>query len=547
MKPKKTNNPSRREGAILVVVLVIMVVLTVLVLTLFNLGYHSARETEYELKNAQAFWLAEAGRKQCVADLYNGGNGVFGATAVGSDVLGTFQVIEDPTDSAVWIAIGTVTVGGQVVTRRIRMEMAYVARPFEDIIHSANRDGTPWDLLMRGEQENGIDGPPLAELNQNISGGNDVVVGNLNINGGVRLYDQSLIKGLSNLNPYNINGDVIYSQSYGNGIYQEYANSIEGTITSTLSSDHDPADFATMDYVNNNDYDIAQIFLDAWGDDRDGLLPDGHPLRDVVVKNPSDRSEENAATPADDFYFEPSSVSGAGTPSTGVTPLSLGDDKVYYVDGHVWFHHKSTYGFKMDGQAVIVSTRDIHISDNISYADPGRGSDSDMLALVALGQLDSVTGDYDSAGNIYFGDPRYGTLYTGDAFMFANNNFFYNTDSTGGGQVEPESGFKIFGNFMAMNQVVVLRDWYTNDNNEPRAAEFVLDTVDDTWKWVDSKDWRNNLTTLLTPSQETGLRHYAMQVEYDDRMRDVAVQMSGLPRGNGNIFAGMVSWEELSP
>lgn len=545
----KNNNPSGKDGAILAVILIVMLILTILVLGLFNLGSHSARETAYELKNAQAFWLAEAGRKQCIADLYDGGDGILAVAPVGAEVPGTFQVIEDPSDSSARITIGTVTVGGQTVTRRIRIDMAYVAGPFEDVIHGANRGGTPWDLMMSGDQKNGNDGPPLASNNRK-PGGNDVGIGNINVNGGVRLYDQSRVKGLSGTNPYSINGDVDYSSVYGNGLYQKDLTSISGSKTANLPSDFDPPDLGAMDYANNNDYDIAQVFLDAWGDDRDGYLPSGHPLRDVVVKNPSNRSVENSSTPGDDFYFEPRSVGSAGSPSTAVTPLKLGDDKVYYVEGHVWFHHKSTYGFELDGQAVIVSTGDIHISDNLKYADPGRDSDSDMLALVALGQLDDVTGDYSSEGNIYFGDPEYGTLYTFDAFMFANNDFLYNTSSTGGGQEEPESGFKIFGNFMAMNQVVVLRDWYTKGSQwsgERRAAEFVLDPSDNTWRWVDSQDWRNSIITPLTQTQEDGLRHYAMQVEYDDRIRDVATQMSGLPRGNGNIFAGMVGWEEIIP
>jgi len=36
-----------------------------------------------------------------------------------------------------------------------------------------------------------------------------------------------------------------------------------------------------------------------------------------------------------------------------------------------------------------------------------------------------------------------------------------------------------------------------------------------------------------------------MQVSYDDRIRDAATQMPGLPRGSGTIFAGVLNWDEL--
>jgi hypothetical protein len=221
-----------------------------------------------------------------------------------------------------------------------------------------------------------------------------------------------------------------------------------------------------------------------------------------------------------------------------VTPLNLGTNKVYYVDGHVWFNNHSTHGFKVDGTATIVATRDIHVSDNLAYNNKGltavNGNPPDLLALVALGQYNS-SGVRTSGGDIYFGDPEFGTLYTVDAFMFANNNFYYNTRANNStGQEEPTSGFKVFGNYMAVNQVVVLRDWYTA-NGLPRAALYDQTT----------SQWKDAITgSVLTSTQLATRRHYAMRVEYDDRIRDAATQMSGLPRGTGTIFAGAKGWEE---
>jgi len=71
---------------------------------------------------------------------------------------------------------------------------------------------------------------------------------------------------------------------------------------------------------------------------------------------------------------------------------------------------------------------------------------------------------------------------------------------------------------------------------DPRAA--VYDPDDEVWR--DAED----------PSityEAKNIMHYAMQVEYDERIRSAGTRLSGLPRGNGSIFKGMQSWEEVSP
>jgi len=75
---KTKQNRFNKEGAILAVVMIILLFLSILILSLFNIGRHNARETDYELKSTQAFWQAEAGRQWCIADLYAGNNGLVG-------------------------------------------------------------------------------------------------------------------------------------------------------------------------------------------------------------------------------------------------------------------------------------------------------------------------------------------------------------------------------------------------------------------------------------------------------------------------------------
>jgi hypothetical protein len=159
----------------------------------------------------------------------------------------------------------------------------------------------------------------------------------------------------------------------------------------------------------------------------------------------------------------------------------------------------------------------------------------DLLGLVALGQYD-VYGTLHN-GNVYFGDPEFGTLYTVDAFMFAANNFLYNTSSNTGRPEEPTTGFMVFGNYAAINQVTVYRDWYTRGTT---ARPAVWDATSGQWK--DALDG-----TVLTAAQINLLRHYQMTVSYDERIRDQATQPPGLPKHSaGTIYGGISRWDSLS-
>ena len=537
MKTKQPRHASR-TGGILVIVMVTLVAFSLMVAALLQLGQHGAQETAYQLRRAQAFWLAEAGRQRCIADLYIlGHDGRISLTSMGA---GTFEVIKDPANPSRRISRGIVKVGNLTVTNQIRIDLAFLARPYEHAIYAGNSANNPlWNFQLRGT---GAAMPPGSG-----SGGIDSIYGDVYIRGDAYMYEGSRIYQPNNPNRYSLHGDL---NTTGTSTLDPGAT-ISGSQNQNVPYNL-PPNLNDMDYAHNNDYDIAKIFNDLHI--TSGYLPANHPLRNVVVKNPSNRPAENNSTPGDDFYFEPSSISSAGTPTNAVTPLNLGANKVYYVDGHVWFNNHSTYGFKVDGTATIVSTRDIHVSDNLAYNNKGLtavgGNPPDVLALVALGQYSG--GVRTSGGDIYFGDPEFGTLYTVDAFMFAGNNFYYNTRANNStGQEQPESGFKVFGNYMAVNQVVVLRDWYTGADGLPHAA--LYDRTDGRWEDAVNAPDGTPLTSvqingtydrfgrLIVP----GLRHYAMRVEYDDRIRDADKQPPRLPRGNGTIFSGEKGWEEI--
>ena len=124
-----------------------------------------------------------------------------------------------------------------------------------------------------------------------------------------------------------------------------------------------------------------------------------------------------------------------------------------------------------------------------------------------------------------------------DAFMFAGNDFLYNTRMNGGGQAEPQSGFKVRGNFAAINQVVVNRDWYKPDNSGVRAPAIYNHTTG-TWQDITGTD--------LSASEISDLTHYQMELTYDERIWSADTQPPGLPHGIGSIFGGVAGWEEIN-
>ncbi|NQU40778.1 MAG: hypothetical protein HQ523_12560 [Lentisphaerae bacterium] len=510
----KTVTPKQdpRAGAILGVVLVMVVLVSFVGMGLMELAARDGEEASRALTNARAFWLAEAGAKRIVRRLYDGTSGSITWSDLGA---GDYEVaLFDTADPPYAVAHGRAA----AAERSVRVNLVYLAAPYENAVSGGNASGTPWTLTLGGT------GTP----DSNDRGGSDIVNGNVFANGDLFMAGTSQINAAPTPNTYGLSGDAEVT----GGITLNGSASISGDQLPG-SSPREIPDLLAMDYPNNHTYDVGKIFSDLGISS--GYLPVGHPLRDEVVMNPGNRSAECASTPGDDFFFEPRSITSAGpNDKTAVTPLDLGDGHIYYVDGDAWFNSHSTYGFRVDGQATIVSGGNIHISDNLKYKDS-----SSLLGLVALGEYDAG-GNLDSGGNVYFGDPEFGTLFTVDAFMFAGDSFLYNTRANGGGQEEPQSGFEVFGNFAAINQVTIYRDWYEVDRSRRGASRraAVYDPVSGQWK-----DASNG--HILTSSEIGGLRHYRMKVTYDERIWNPETQPPGLPRGGGSIFGGMTSWEEV--
>ncbi len=511
-------------GIVLVAVMVFTLILTILGFSVLSVADSEIVLTRKDINKTRAFYLAEAGVEILNTRLRNGIFGNIEDTPLGG---GSYR-IDYYSGANPPYAIVTGKVGPQ--EKKIKVEASFLAPPYEYGIYAGGADGEDWTLQLRGE------GEPVIVV-KGDSGGKDIISGNLFVNGDVALYDESRVNPALSPNPYGLNGDV---EATGD-VDRESTATISGLITENAPL-RDPPDLLGMNYAVNNTHNVSQIFASSSVDSR-GRLPVGNPLRDVFAKNPTyDRAAECASTDGDDYFFEPSDgfVPGGGSSDPNrwmkaPTPLHAGTDRIYYIDGNLWVNSKSdTYGFNMDGKATIVVTGNIYICDNLKYAD----ADS-VLGLVALGEYDT-NGDL-IGGNVIFGDPVYGTMYTCSAMMFAANNFLFNSKSLGNFPKEPESGFILNGNLSALNKVSLERDWYTKTTSSYPYTQARPARYDHPSEiWVDAVTG-----AALSQGERETVRHYRMILNYDDRVRTWLTQPPGLPRGVGTIFDGLRNWEEL--
>jgi hypothetical protein len=506
----------RNKGMVLPIVVAVVLIFIITGLAILTLAEQEAILGRVDTDKARAFYLAEAGIAKMQEQLQNPFTGV-PVTLVEETLEPGRYIVEMDVNHSPCYAISTGVCGN--IQKKIRVQANFLAAPFEDAVYARNADGSKWTFQLRGK------GAPVASPGRE-KGGRDVINGNVFVNGDVFLYEQSQVNPAPAPNKYNLHGDV---EATGN--VSVLNNAVISGITTPDAQIPDLVDLTSMDYATNNTHNVSQVFSSAAV--TSGHLPSGNLLRDIFVKNPSDRSTECASTPGNDYFLEPSSGFVFGTEKTGATPVHMGNNRIYYVDGDVWVHSQQTYGFLVDGKVTIVATGNIHICDNIQYAN----KDS-MLGLVALGKYDS-SGNLVSGGDIYFGDPRFGTMYMASAMMFAANDFLFNTDAVSRNTAEPTSGFTINGSFAAMGQVKIERDWY---NKVVGSATTAMPAHFDpaTSKWTDSRTG-----AVLSSTETNSIRHYQMIVNYDARVRSPETQPPGLPRGGTKIFTGFSNWEEL--
>jgi hypothetical protein len=531
----------REKGFILLAVIIIAVIFAIIGLGVLVTAEQESIQTKIDVNKTKAFYLAEAGLAKLNETLQTTTLEALGGVLQGSLEQGSYRVQIVERD-ANYYAVSTGTSGP--TQQAIEAKVAFLAPSYEDAVYAKNDSGGTWNFQLRGT------GDPCQSMGKNqwdqpvllSKGGKDKIYGNIAVNGDIYLYDQSLVTQAPVPNRYNLQGDV-----RATGLVNVLNNaSISGAAISHAGAPG-VVDLRTMDYANNNTHKVAEIFTAAGI--TSGYLPVGNELRDIFMKNPKEnggtRKTACSSTSVNDYFLEPTSGFVDGTPFTGATPLHLGTNRVYYVDGDLWVHSDNTKGFLIDGQATIVVTGNIHICDNLQYRDANT-----VLGLVALGTQYDSAGRPTVGGNVFFGDPVNGTMGRVDAMMFAAKDFLYNTDRGENLQAEPRTGFTIVGNIAALNQVLIVRDWYTttttshtrrkNHSADHLTAGAPARYVPASTKWV---DWDTGQE--LSSTSRGNLRHYQMILKYDDKVRNRETQAPHLPIGGAEIFNSFESWREL--
>jgi Tfp pilus assembly protein PilX len=469
----------RRRGSVLLTALIGVMVVGALAASMAVAGGSRTRERDAAVHSTRALYVAEAGMSEAIERISRGEL----AAVVGqgpSVAFGGGEYAVEVVDNG----DNTVTVTSQAVHgRSARATQATLELVGEGIFASAlfagNSSGDP-NYSMRF----GGTGSSADAITGNVySGGNIAISGTPTFNGTLRA-----------------------SGAVTGGSFPADNQPITGSTQPI-------PDIAGMNYETNHDYDVAAMFSSATWTLNSSLggrawqLPQSSPAH-IFRKNPNDRTTNTSSTVKDDYFLEDpyESVNGSSTVSpANSTRITLsgaqgkpgvdGSNRVYYIDGNLWIHNNNIFSFTMYNagsspvRVTFVVKGNIYFSDNILY----QGTRPDGLAFIAIND-DAV----EDSGNIYFGDPSFGTLEQMDAFMYAENNFYdSNLSATGSAKVT------VNGNMTAGNQVRINRDY--------------------------------------------GTKHSKLTVNYDGRLLDNTITLPGLPSQSGATPTWFVrSWAEVT-
>lgn len=472
----KNKIAGQERGNILLAVVLIIVVISGLATAFMLQSVSDSREHLGAEKRMDALYVTESGISHAIADLSSGGTGVLGSQDVPvSFGRGNYWVwTVDNGDGTYVVTSNGYNTDGKRAIEVILMKTG--GGIYDNAVFAGNSSGDPTYTMPFGGSGSQAD----SVTGDIYSGKNVKINGNAAVNGTIRA-----------------SGDIT------GAVGQE-------GVTQPLP------DIAGMNYAVNNDINVTQQ-MTLFGTNGSWTyggtakqLPQANPAH-IFRMNPSDRVTETAATVKNDYFLEDKYAPFASDPNqngasaaqirlsgAGGQPGTPGNKKVYFIDGNLWVHNKSTYSFKFftpeatGMQVTFVVKGNIYVSDNLFLLNKNK----DGVAFIAM--KDANVAD---SGNVYFGDPRFGTLKQMESFMYAENDFKdVNMDAAGSKKVT------VIGNMTAGNKVDIQRDY--------------------------------------------GTQHSKLTVTLDDRISTGALTMPGLPNwkgsGQGNTFT-VLSWREVQP
>ena len=487
---KMTNQRWRRaadasdSGSALVTSLFIVIALAGMAAAIFSVGLSQNQESRSNSSQLRALYLAEAGVTESLVAVA----GAFENQAAPPQSLGSEALPLRLKGGSYWCDLadngdGTFTVTSHGRANQIQRTLEAVLVPigngvFDHAIFAGNAGNDPTyalGLSGTGAQADSVTG--------DIYSGNDV-----------EITEDAAVTGM------------VYS-----------TGSISGAVGKQGIKRPLP-DILGMNYAVNHDFDVAAAFASAtWQyDDAGGSawqLPESDPAH-IFRKNPDNRQTEIDGTAKDDYFledpYEPlDDFTAAYSGELGHTitlsgtmgePGVSGTNKLYYIDGNLWVHNTNFkplrfYNSDAAGAKVtFVVKGNVYFSDDVLIED----NVNDGVAFIAI--KDDAEQD---SGNIYLGDPVFGTIERMEAFLYAENDFYdYNLDATGSLDVS------LLGNMTAGNQVSIQRDYIDGGGNP---------------------------------------QHSKLDVQFDDRIATGQLTLPGLPKptqGVGEYFVAY--WREIA-
>lgn len=473
-----------QRGTVLMVAMILVLLLSGLALAYVAVTGSYALSTYMSYKSDRALYIAEAGLAQAVADLAAQGNGVLQGQFAG----GTFSTSVAPLSST---------------ERGITCQASFIDA--DRAVQAVTNSGVHqifYHAIFAGDSS---DDPSYVMRFGGEGGQGDLVSGDV--------YSGEDLA---------IEGDAVVDGTL------RAEDEIIGATGEQISLPI--PDLAAMDYPNNHDVYVNEQFdnygyweefqyTKRWYGGHYGgwLVPADNPAH-IFMKNPSQRDPENNSTPGDDYYLEDYPAGYPGVHNTPITVRPEDNDKVYFIRGNLWINGHPTFDYMFTSshaRITIVVEGNVYICDNVRFADENHSG----LAIIALKAPDDPNGE--RSGNIYIGDPIFGTIEDIRAFLYAENNFYdYNLDESGSYE------FTIEGIMSAGNHVSINRDY----------------EVEGHWEWQ-RRGWR-----WVRVWVEGGMAHSRMNVILDDRIFTGELALPGLPQQDpGGDDITIVAWREVTP
>ena len=466
-------NRMAERGAALYFALVIGVSLMGMATVMVSVSTTTTQENETARKHVVRLDIAESAVRRAIFDLNNGGSGTIGSAASPLSFGGGAHwasATDNGDGTHTVVARGTYARG----QRAVEAVVQEVGGMFHHAVFAGNESGdASYDLDFGGS------GNQADQVIGDVYSGNDIrISGDASITGEARA------------------SGSIHGMSGYEGVTQPIPQ------------------IAAMNYEVNHDVNVAQEFSESGSfryDSAGGYawqVPE-HMESHIFRKNPTDRYTEYSATAKDDFFLEDpyervysdpyqnGSSAYQATLTGGGNPGPNGSSRVVFIDGNLWVHNKRTYSLQLKyggsggTRVTFVVKGNVYISDNLFV----HGGNDSGIAIIAM--KDAAVAD---SGNVYFGDPVFGTLQQMNAFLYAENNFYDNNlDAVGSAMVE------VNGMMSAGNHVNINRTWSNG-------------------------------------------QHSKLTVQFDDRIKNGTLDLPGLPQSSsgGGASYVVVSWREIA-